>query len=667
MVVARTPEQSKAINNMKGPLIIISASGMATGGRVLHHLKHRLPNSDTTVLLAGYQAEGTRGRTLQDGAKEIKMLGEVIPVRAKVKVLDGFSAHADQGEILRWLGTFPKAPKLTYVVHGEPAGAQALADVIRERLKWNVEIAKYSGESDAGVDFLCRVRPACRHFMGNAQSGTRAETMLDPICDMTVEPAKRCRQVRLRWRDLLFLQRPLSEVISKRSGEVSRRRQGSADFEASSAGAHQHHAHHLESKPEIPGAIYTCPMDPEVRQQGAGACPKCGMALEPLDIAAALTKTEYLCPMHPEVVRDAPGSCPICGMALEARTVTLTEEKNPELEDMTRRFWIGVALSLPVLLVAMSDMLPGQPLHRYRFTARANLVSISAWRRRWCSGAAGRFFSAPGRRSSIAASNMFTLIGIGVGTAYRATASLRRCFPELFPASLRGHGGEVGVYFEAAAVITTLVLLGQVLELRARSKHQRRHPALLGLAPKTARRVGADGSERGCSVGAGQSGRSLARASRRKDSRRWHRHRRAKLGRRIDGHRRADSRRESLPNSKVTGGTVNGTGSFLMRAERVGSDTLLAQIVRMVSEAQRSRAPIQKLADLVSAYFVPAVVAVAVVTFIIWAMVGAGTAFGLRFGQCGGGADHRLSLRPRAWRRRCRSWSAPAAAPRPEC
>ena len=143
MVVAKTPEQSKAINDMKGPLIIISASGMATGGRVLHHLKHRLPYTDTTVLLAGYQAEGTRGRSLQDGAKEIKMLGEVIAVQAKVKVLDGFSAHADQGEILRWLGTFPKAPKLTYVVHGEPAGAQALADLIRTRLKWSVEIAKF--------------------------------------------------------------------------------------------------------------------------------------------------------------------------------------------------------------------------------------------------------------------------------------------------------------------------------------------------------------------------------------------------------------------------------------------------------------------------------------------------------------------------------------------
>jgi metallo-beta-lactamase family protein len=143
MIVAKTPEQSKAINDVKGAVIIISASGMATGGRVLHHLKHRLPNPETTVLLAGYQAEGTRGRSLQDGAKEVKMLGEVIPVRAKVKVLDGFSAHADQGEILRWLGTFIRPPKMTYIVHGEHDGATALADAIRERLKWNVEIAKF--------------------------------------------------------------------------------------------------------------------------------------------------------------------------------------------------------------------------------------------------------------------------------------------------------------------------------------------------------------------------------------------------------------------------------------------------------------------------------------------------------------------------------------------
>ena len=143
MVVARSPEQSKAINDLKGPLIIISASGMATGGRVLHHLKHRLPNPDTTVLLVGYQAEGTRGRLLQDGAKDVKMLGEVVPVRAKIKLLDGFSAHADQGEIMRWLGTFKRAPQTTYIVHGEPPAADALANVIRDRLKWKVEVAKY--------------------------------------------------------------------------------------------------------------------------------------------------------------------------------------------------------------------------------------------------------------------------------------------------------------------------------------------------------------------------------------------------------------------------------------------------------------------------------------------------------------------------------------------
>jgi metallo-beta-lactamase family protein len=143
MVVDRTPEQSKTINSLKGPLIIISASGMAKGGRVLHHLKHRLPNPDTTVLLAGYQAEGTRGRSLQDGAKEIRMLGEVVPVRAKIKVLDGFSAHADQGEILRWLATFQKPPRMTYVVHGEPPAASGLAEAIREKLKWKVEVAKH--------------------------------------------------------------------------------------------------------------------------------------------------------------------------------------------------------------------------------------------------------------------------------------------------------------------------------------------------------------------------------------------------------------------------------------------------------------------------------------------------------------------------------------------
>jgi Cu+-exporting ATPase len=389
--------------------------------------------------------------------------------------------------------------------------------------------------------------------------------------------------------------------------------------QATPQAAHPHRHPAAEVKSQFSGAIYTCPMDPEVRQQGAGACPKCGMALEPLDIAAALTKTEYTCPMHPEVVRDEPGSCPICGMALEARTVSLTEEKNPELEDMTRRFWIGVVFSLPVLLTAMSDMLPGQPLHQiftrkyliwFEFLMATPVVL-------WCGAPLlQRAWSSLVNRSL----NMFTLIGIGVGTAYGYSV-VAALFPTVFPDSFRGHSGEVGVYFEAAAVITTLVLLGQVLELRARSKTSGAIRALLGLAPKTARRVEADGSEHDIPLDQVQVGNRL----------------RVRPGEKIptdgvviEGVSSVDESMvtgepipiEKVQNSKVTGGTVNGTGSFLMRAERVGSDTLLAQIVRMVSEAQRSRAPIQKLADLVSSYFVPAVVTAAVITFVVWAMVG---------------------------------------------
>jgi len=379
------------------------------------------------------------------------------------------------------------------------------------------------------------------------------------------------------------------------------------------------HDQHAPLKPEEAGAIYTCPMDPEVRQQGAGACPKCGMALEPLDIGVTLTKTEYTCPMHPEIVRDAPGFCPKCGMALEARTVALTEEKNPELDDMTRRFWLGAALSIPVLLVAMSDMLPGQPLHQlmpprswawFQFILSTPVVLWCGW----------PFFQRAWASIVNHSPNMFTLIGMGVGTAY-GYSLVATLAPEIFPDSFRAHAGTVGVYFEAAAVITTLVLLGQVLELRARSKTSGAIRALLGLAPKSARLVGADGRE--CDVPLDQVKRGDLL--------------RVRPGEKIpvdgvvtDGQSSVDESMvtgEPIPvektvNSRVTGGTVNGTGGFLMRAERVGSETLLAQIVRMVSEAQRSRAPIQKLADVVSSYFVPVVVAVAVVTFFIWAVVG---------------------------------------------
>jgi Cu+-exporting ATPase len=446
---------------------------------------------------------------------------------------------------------------------------------------------------------------------------SKASNVIDPICEMTVEPATAAGKLDYEGESYFFCSVHCQKLFQSDPAKylaAAKARHTKAQPQTSA-----HPRRSVESEVEIPGAIYTCPMDPEVRQQGAGACPKCGMALEPLDIGAALTKTEYTCPMHTEVGRDAPGACPICGMALEARVVTLTEEENPELEDMTRRFWVGALLSIPVLLMAMADMLPGRPLHQmfsphtliwFQFLLSTPVVLWCGWpffQRAWASLV---------NRSP----NMFTLIGIGVGTAYSYSV-VATLTPNIFPESFRGHSGEVGVYFEAAAVITTLVLLGQVLELRARSKTSGAIRALLGLAPKTARRVNADGSEQDVPLDQVKHGDLL----------------RVRPGEKIpvdgvvvDGQSSVDESMvtgepipvEKTQSGKVTGGTVNGTGSFLMRAERVGSETLLAQIVRMVSEAQRSRAPIQKLADVVSAYFVPAVVLVALVTFIVWALFG---------------------------------------------
>ncbi len=335
--------------------------------------------------------------------------------------------------------------------------------------------------------------------------------------------------------------------------------------------------------------------------------------------AAPPAATDYTCPMHPEIVRDAPGACPICGMALEPRAVAAAEEENPELVSMTRRFWVSTALALPVFLLAMSEMLTGQPVQHalsarwlvwIQFVLATPVVLWGGWpffERGWQSVVNRRL-------------NMFTLIAIGTGAAYFFSVAAV-LFPSLFPDSFRGHGGQLAVYFEAAAVITALVLLGQVLELRARSRTSAAIRALLGLQPKTARRLAADGSEHDVSLDQVHPGDRL----------------RVRPGERVpvDGVvlEGASSVDESMltgepipveknPNDRVTGGAVNGTGSFIMRAERVGSETLLAQIVRMVSEAQRSRAPIQRLADTVSAWFVPAVVLAAVVTFIVWALVG---------------------------------------------
>ena len=369
--------------------------------------------------------------------------------------------------------------------------------------------------------------------------------------------------------------------------------------------------------PSAPGGTkWVCPMDPEVEADKAGPCPKCGMALEPAS-PAPLTRTEWTCPMHPQIVHDAPGSCPICGMALEPRTVSL-EEENPELQDMSRRFWVSVVLTVPVFLLGMSDLLTTHPVQNAlssRTIAWIELVlatPVVLW--------GGWPFFQRGWTSVVNRSlNMFTLIALGTGVAY-VFSVVATLAPELLPAAMRtAHG--VPVYFEHAAVIVTLVLLGQVLELRARAKTRGALKALLGLAPKTARRVEHDGQERDVPLATIQPGDVL----------------RVRPGERIPVHGVVVEGRSSVdesmltgepvpvgkePGSRVIGGTINGTGSFLMRAERVGEATLLAQIVRMMSEAQRSRAPIQRLADRVAAWFVPIVIAVAVVTFVVWLFVG---------------------------------------------
>lgn len=327
---------------------------------------------------------------------------------------------------------------------------------------------------------------------------------------------------------------------------------------------------------------------------------------------------EYTCPMHPEIVRDKPGSCPICGMALEPRTVSLAEEENPELRDMTRRFWISLTLSVPVFLIGMSDFLPGRPVERLFSMAALGWIQLVLATPVVLWGGCPFFVRAweSLRNRSL---NMFTLIGLGVAVAYLYSLVAQFC-PGLFPESFR-EMGVVPVYFEAASVITTLVLLGQMMELRARNRTGSAIKALLGLAPKTARRIGKDGAEDDVPLDQLRVGDRL----------------RVRPGEKvpvdgivIEGASAIDESMvtgESIPVEKhagdrVIGSTVNATGSFLMEAERVGAETLLAQIVQLVAAAQRSRAPIQKLADLVAGYFVPAVIIVSILTFVVWATLG---------------------------------------------
>jgi P-type Cu+ transporter len=451
---------------------------------------------------------------------------------------------------------------------------------------------------------------SCHPAEENVSALEASTTPRDPVCGMSVEPAHaRGGSLEHGGQTYFFCSPRCRERFQAEPAKYVALASPHVD-------AHHHHHGAAPTEPAAPAGLYTCPMHPEVREDRPGTCPTCGMALEPVAPRPA-AQTEYVCPMHPEIVRSGPGTCPICGMALEPRTVMLAEAPNPELVDMSRRFWRTLPLSFVALLLGMSDVLPGQPVQRLLGSLLTWIELVLAtpvvlwgglpfFQRGWASIVNRRL-------------NMFTLIAIGTGAAF-AYSVAATVAPFAFPHAVR-HGGQIAVYYEAASVITTLVLLGQVLELRARSRTSSALKALLGLAPKTARRIGDDGREEDVPLEGVQVGDRL----------------RVRPGEKVpvdgvvlEGQSTVDESMisgepipvEKGPGARVVGGTINGTGSFVLRAERVGEGTLLAQIVRMVGEAQRSRAPIQRLVDVVAAYFVPVVLATAVVTFIVWALVG---------------------------------------------
>ena len=367
---------------------------------------------------------------------------------------------------------------------------------------------------------------------------------------------------------------------------------------------------------KAPAKKYFCPMCEGVESDAPGSCPKCGMAVERNPAHREAATTIYTCPMHPEIERNEPGACPICGMALEPKTISAAgSEDDSELIDMSRRFWIGAALALPVFLLAMSHLIPNAPAWLSGDVSRWIQFGLSTPVVLW----AGWPFFQRGWRSIVTRNlNMFTLIAIGVGVAYFYSAVVM-LVPGAFPASL-SHHGKIGIYFEAAAMITVLVLLGQVLELRARGRTGHAIRGLLDLTPPTARLV-KNGDESEVPLSHVKPGDHLRVRPGEKIP---------VDGRVIDGRTAIDESMitgealpvEKNPGDRVIGGTLNNTGSFVMEAEHVGNETVLAQIVRMVSEAQRSRAPIQRLADKVASYFVPAVLLMALVTFVVWAWIG---------------------------------------------
>jgi len=454
-------------------------------------------------------------------------------------------------------------------------------------------------------------------------AGARAEELVtDPVCGMKVDPARAKASREYRGVKYYFCCNGCAEKFTAAPKKylgakpqvvpstplLDIQPAGRAAAPVKPAPTHDVHASTTQG--------YVCPMDADVHTAKPGACPKCGMALEPLIAQAPATKVEYTCPMHPQIVRAEPGACPICGMALEPRTVAVEEKPSAELTAMARRFWVSVILTAPLIFIAMTaDMLfrgliSASALVWIELALATPVVLWGGWpffRLGWASI----------RNRSL---NMFTLIAMGTGTAYLYSV-IAVIFPSAFPAQFREAGGSIPVYFEAAAAITTLVLLGQVLELRARQRTGGAIRALLQLAPKTARLVSENGEETNVGLEFVKHGDRL----------------RVRPGEKIpvdgivlDGTSSVDESMvsgepipvEKLSGSRVTGGTVNGTGTFLMRAERVGSETLLARIVQMVSAAQRTRAPIQRLADVVASYFVPAVILVAVLSFIAWAVFG---------------------------------------------
>ena len=403
------------------------------------------------------------------------------------------------------------------------------------------------------------------HHLGMAET-TEPAPLKDPVCGMTVQPTAPHR-VMHEGREVLFCSARCKDKFVANPAQYL--------------------------KPAMPAPVAPQPAKP----------------------AAGGAKVEYTCPMHPEIVRDAPGSCPICGMALEPRMPTLATGPDPELVDMTRRFWIAAAFTLPLFVLAMSEMLGVTILSgRTRvWTELALAIPVCTW-------AAWPFYVRFAQSLKNRSLNMFTLIGLGVGVAfgYSVVAALA---PDIFPAAFRNPDGTVGTYFEAAAVITTLILLGQVLELRARSSTGAAIRKLLGMAATSARRIAADGTEADVPLDEVQVGDRL----------------RVRPGEKVpvdgivlEGASSVDESMvtgEPIPVEKhagdrVVGATVNGTGALVMRAEKVGSETLLSRIVAMVADAQRSRAPIQKLADQVAGWFVPVVILIAIATFIVWSIWG---------------------------------------------